>query len=157
MAQEIRAKRFVVVDDEGNERAVFGATSCGLSLEFRLPGAAEPAVALQLSDDGDARLTLTRGDQTAEIKLGNQAASVKLCQAVEPKASCGLILDHTGAWVVAEATHDIGIRMLCRSDETASSVWLSETFPDAGETCVRTRYLRPDPAEDKAGAWRTSR
>ena len=157
MSDEVKAKRFVVVDDDGNERAILGASGKGVALELRLPGTEHPAVALQLSDDGEAKLTMSRGDQVAEISLLKQRASVKLCQTNENQSSCGMVLDHTGAWVMAEATHDIGIRLLCRSDESASSVWLSETFPDGGETCVRTRYLRPDPSEDKAGAWRTSR
>ena len=157
MADEVRAKRFLVVDDDGNERAILGASGNGVALEFRLADADQPSVALQLSDSGEAHLALTRGDHTAEIKLGKQGASVKLTHNAEPKSSCGLTLDHTGAWVVAEATHDIGIRLLCRADETASSVWLSETFSDDGEPCVRTRYLRPDPAEDKTAGWRSNR
>ena len=157
MSDEVRTRRLVIVDDAGNERAVLGFANKGVSLEFLQPGGDRPAVALQLLDNGEACLTLTHGNKTAEIKLAGRDASIRLMQSVEPKTSCAMRLDATGAWVVAEATHDVGARLLCRADESASSVWLSETFSDGGETCVRTRYVRPDPAEDKAGAWRTSR
>lgn len=157
MADEVRAKRFVVVDDQGNERAILGMGSNGISLELRTAGADRPAVALQLADSGDVCLTMIRDEQTAEIRLSRQNASVRLTQTTDPKSSCAMILDEAGAWVVAEVTRDIGVRILCRNDGTATSVWLSETYCEGDETCVRTRFVRPDPADDKAGAWRMSR
>ena len=157
MSEEVRANRFVVVDENGNERAILGMGSQGVALELRAAEAEEPGVALQLADDGLAQLTMTRGKQRAEIKLTQRNATVRLFYRGKQKSSCSMTLDHTGAWLVAEATHDIGVRILCRNDETSSSVWLSETFRDGDETCTRTRFLRPDPAEDKSGAWRSQR
>ena len=155
MSDVIRAKKFVVVDDEGRERATLGMNGDRVGLELFASGGDQPAITLQLLDNGDTRLKLIRRELTAELKLCEHDVSVELSNASTPKATCAMKIDSAGAWLVAEASDEVGMRVLSRNDGTSTSIWLSETFRDGKETGVRQRFLQPNPNNDKTGAWQT--
>jgi hypothetical protein len=153
MADEICAKRFVVVDDEGRKRATLGVSADGVGLELAASGSDRPAVAIHVSEHGDVLLTLTRDTQKAELRLGEHLMSLRLEDSSPPTAACSLTIDAAGAWLVSEVEPNLGVRVLCNRDGKGASVWLSEAANDGGETIVRTRYLCADPADDRFSGW----
>lgn len=156
MPDEIRAKRFVVVDDEGRRRAQLGVEGGGVGIELFAPDDDRPAVVLRLDDNGNTHLRLERRGRIAELQVSERKVSLKLSDESEVKSSCGLSVDEVGAWIVAEASPDVGVRILTKNDGQVTFLWLSETFAENDETYVRTRYLRADPREDKTSGWQTT-
>lgn len=152
MSEVIRASQFVVVDESGRERARLGMVSGRVGLELIGPGEDSPCVELGLDDAGTGHLSLQRGPQRADLTVGESALSLRLSSGSK-KSACGMCVDDAGAWLVAEATQDLGVRVLCRNDGQGTSIWLSEACAQGDESCLHTRYLRPDPAQDKASQW----
>jgi len=157
MSDVVRAKSFVVVDDEGRERARLGMDRDQVGLDLVGLGDNQASVTLRLGAGGDVRLKLARLEQVIDFHISEHNISVKLSTEGETKSGCGLTVDRAGAWLVAETNNEVGVRAFCRNDGTATSVWLSETSQQDGETCIRTRFIRPDPQADQTTAWRTKR
>jgi len=151
VSETIRAKEFIVVDEQGRDRAKFGATEAGVSLEMANSGDAR--LSLSVSDSGHARLEIHSGTRMIRLLIDDHRATVKLKNDEQPASSCGLRLDGCGAWVYAEAAPDIGFRVLSNHEGRAASLWMSEKCSHRGESSVRTRYVRPNPSDDKLGAW----
>ncbi len=156
MPDEIRAKRFVIIDDEGRRRAQLGVEGGGVGLELFASDDDLPAVVLRLDDNGNTHLRLKRRGRIAELQVSEQKVSLKLSDELEAKSSCGMSVDEAGAWMVAEASPNVGVRILTKNDGQVTFLWLSETFTENDETYVRTRYLRADPREDKTSGWQTT-
>ncbi len=156
MPDEIRAKRFVIIDDEGRRRAQLGMEDGGVALELFAPDEDLPAVVLRLEDNGNTHLRLKRQGRIAELQVSERKVSLKLSDEFDAKSSCGMSVDEVGAWMVAEASPDVGVRILSKNDGQVTFLWLSETFAENDETYVRTRYLRADPREDKTSGWQTT-
>lgn len=151
MSESIRAKEFIVVDDTGRDRARFGCRDGAVSLD--MAGASGANVVLAVDDAGNARFEFRSGPRTIRLLIDGQRVQVKLKNADVSQASCGLTLDAVGAWVYAESTPDIGLRLLSNNGGEAAVVWLSERGTDRGEPIVRTRYVRPNPREDSTSGW----
>jgi len=151
LAESIRAKEFIVVDDEGHERATLGCRDGAVSLNMGRAGG--PNVVLAVDDAGNARFEFRSGARSIRLLIDGQRAQIKLKNADAPQASCGLTLDAVGAWVYAESTPDIGLRLLSINGGQGAVVWLSEKGTDQGDPVVRTRCVRPNPREDSTSGW----
>jgi hypothetical protein len=152
MSNVVRASQFVVVDESGRARARLGMIGGRVGLELLALDEDGPSVEVGLDESGTGQLRLRRGEQRAELTVGERSLSFRL-SCGSKKSACGMCVDDAGAWLVAEATEDLGVRILCRNDGQGTSVWLSESCEHGDETCVHTRYLRPDPGQDKASQW----
>lgn len=151
MSETIRAKEFIVVDDAGRERAKLGSAEGGVALEM---GAADGAnVTLAVDDGGATRLEFRSGSRTVRLVIDEHRAQIKLKNLDQPESCCGLTLDGAGAWVYAESTPDVGVRLLSNRGGNGSLLWISEECAEHGEAIVRTRYIHPNPKEDRTGGW----
>lgn len=153
MSDTIRAKEFIVVDDDGRERAKFGSHDGGVILN--MDGGANSHISLQVNHEGSTCFEFCAGARTIRLLIDGHRAQIKLTDHADPLASCGLTIDDAGAWVYAEATPEIGARMLSNRGGEGTSLWLAEKRTDHGEQLVRTRYIRPDAKEDSTGGWRS--
>ena len=151
MSDTIRAKEFIVVGDDGRERAKLG--SCGDGVTLNLCGAGNSNITVAVDEAGNPRFEIRSGEKVIRLSIDGRRAQVKLTDHANPVASCGLTIDDAGAWVYAEATPDIGVRMLCNRGGEGTSVWLAEKRKDLGELMIRTRYIRPEVKEDSTGGW----
>lgn len=153
MSDTIRAKEFIVVDDDGRERAKLGSHGDGVILNMEGGGSSQ--ISLSASHGGSTCFELRSGARTIRLLIDGNRAQIKLTDHANPVASCGLTIDDAGAWVFAEATPEIGARMLSNRGGEGTSLWLAEKRTDHGEQLVRTRYIRPDAKEDSTGGWRS--
>lgn len=155
MPDSVRASEFIVTDENGRDRARLGTTADGVSLKMQGTGEDAPVVELVLAESGDAKLEFRSGGRTIRLLIDEHRAQIKLKNHESPESSCGLTLDGAGAWVSAEASPDIGVRVLSNHGGDGAVVWLSERTREDGEAIVRTRYVRPDPRDDATGGWRS--
>lgn len=151
----IRAKEFIVVDEQGRDRGRLATHDGATVLEI---GEAHSGanLSVRVEPQGNAKVELRSGNRTIRLLIDQDRVQVKLKNAEAPAASCGLTLDSVGAWVFAESTPDIGLRLLSNDGGNGALVWLSEKNADQGDTFVRTRYLRANPKEDATSGWRAS-
>jgi len=148
----IRAREFIVIDSEGRERAKLGAGDGAVRLEMGTGSGANMVLAVE--DGGNARLEFRSGTRTIRVLIDQQRAQIKLRNNEAPESSCGLTLDGVGAWVHAEATPDVGVRILSNRGGEGTLVWLSEKRTEHGDPVVRTRCLHTDPREDST-SWQS--
>ena len=153
MSETIRAKEFIVVGDDGRERAKFGCY--GDAVILNMDGKSSSNITLAVNNGGNSCFEFRSGTRTIRLLIDGHRAQIKLMDEGNPEASCGFTVDDAGAWVYAEATPEIGVRMLSNRGGEGTSVWLSEKRMDQGELFVRPRYLRPEPKEDSTGGWRS--
>jgi len=151
LSETIRAKEFIVVDDDGRERAKLGAF--GDAVMLNMEGGRRSNISLTVNNGDSTSLEFRSGDRTIRLFIDGHRAQIKLVDHANPVASCGLTIDDAGAWVYAEATPEIGVRMLTNRGGEGSSVWLAEKRTEDGEPIVRTRYIRPEAKEDSTGGW----
>jgi len=156
MPDEIRATSFVVVDEEGNERARLGVDGNHVGLTLLAHGSTVAVVSLGVNDDGNAHLRLEKEGLKAELQIGDHKVSLKLADKIRAGTSCGMSVDDAGAWVVAEGSQHVGVRMMSKSDGEVTFVWLSEKVKRNGEDYIRSRYIRTEPEEDEVSGWRTT-
>lgn len=154
MPNEIRATSFVVVDEEGNERARLGVVGNHVGLELLAHGSPIAVVSLGVNEEGDMHLRLEKENLSAELQVGDHKVSLKLAD--KQGTSCGLSVDDAGAWVVAEGSPHVGARMMSKNDGEVTFVWLSEKVKRDGEDYIRSRYIRTEPQEDEVSGWRTT-
>lgn len=152
MSETIRAKEFIVVDDSGRERAKFGAYGDVVTLNIDAGRSSSISLAVNHGEDSPC-FELRSGDRTIRLVIDGHRAQIKIVDHTNPVASCGLTIDDAGAWVYAEATPEIGVRMLTNRGGVGSSVWLAERRTEDGEQVVRTRYIHPEAKEDSTGGW----
>lgn len=151
MSETIRAKEFIVVDDDGRERAKLGAD--GDAVMLKMNGGRSSHISLTVSKNDSTCFEVHSGNRTIRLFIDGHRAQVKLTDHADPVASCGLTIDDAGAWVYAEATPEIGVRLLSNRGGEGTSVWLAEKRTEDGEQMIQTRYLRPDAKEDSSGGW----
>ena len=151
MSDTIRAKEFIVVGDDGRERAKLG--SYGDAVMLKLDSGGSSNITLAVDHGGSTCFEFRSGARTIRLLIDGHRAQIKLMDHANPVASCGLTIDDAGAWVYAEATPEVGVRMLSNRGGEGSSVWLAEKRTDDGEPIIRTRYMRPDAKEDSTGGW----
>ncbi len=154
MPNEIRATSFVVVDEEGNERARLGFFGNHVGLELLAHSSPVAVVSLGVNDDGNTHLRLEKEGLKAELQIGDHKVSLKLAD--KKGASCGMSVDDAGAWVVAEGSRHVGARLMSKNDGEVTFIWLSEKVKRDGEDYIRSRYIRTEPEEDEVSGWRTN-
>lgn len=151
LSDTIRAKEFIVVDDQGQERAKFGVD--GTAVKLCMQGECGSHIGLALGDGNNASFEFCSGGRTIRLQIDRHRASLKLTDHADPVASCGLTIDSAGAWVYAEATPEVGVRLLSNRGGEGTSVWLAEKHTVDGEQAIQTRYIRPNLKEDCSGGW----
>ena len=155
MQEEIRAKRFVVVDDDGSERAALGLVGDAVELTMRTTKDDQPTVSIRLDENGDAHLKLTRQGRSAELLVAEHRVSFRLSNEAGKPSSCSMAVDDAGAWVVTEAIPGVGAHMHSKNDGSMTAIWLSEHQLKRDEELLRSRYLRPEPGDDSNSGWVT--
>jgi hypothetical protein len=122
---------------------------------LNMDGGGSSNITLAVDNGGSTCFEFRSGTRTIRLLIDGPRAQIKLMDHANPVASCGLTIDDAGAWVYAEATPEIGVRMLSNRGGEGTSVWLAEKRTDHGEQMVRTRYIRPEPKEDSTGGWQS--
>ena len=155
MQEEIRAKRFVVVDDDGCERAALGLEGDSVGLTMLGVKSDQPTISIRLDDNGDAHLKLTQQGRSAELLVAEHRVSFRLSNEAAEPSTCSMAVDDAGAWVVTESIPGVGAHMHSRRDGSLTAFWLSEHQVKQDEKLLRSRYLRPEPNDDSISGWVT--
>ena len=86
MPTEIRATSFVVVDEEGNERARLEVDGNDVGLKLFAHGSPIVVVSLGVNEEGDAHLRLEKEGLKAELQVGDHKVSMKLADKIKAGA-----------------------------------------------------------------------